>query len=400
MPETTREISEEQALTEIKHVEGIQNATGKAIWVAIGKKIATLKQQLNKLAEDSPAETEISEEQALTEIQLVPGITQATGKAIWVAMGRYIAELKQQIDKPKQKRITFKEAVKFLEGKFDLEQERKKAVEAHVRWGIVDVLIEIGAIKDVEEYNKLFDSITIDQTDLRDIRGMIERGEEITPIFDPGKLTPNDMFATIIASLSNDRGVPDYNHLGYKLLRLIRKIEQKDIPELNGVRVGNDTEKLKEAYRIAKPIRPTGPRLVFVTNNPNNTQERDLTAILEGHSITEDLEAIRIVGLKFIDPIADFIRIRTLLDEKLRTVTSQSIDFDRLTRGNYNELLRRARSARIIDMPTTRTFTHYPSYIDKSGNVSGIGCIESQEFSILTCNLSQPTYSKSRILLG
>jgi len=139
--------------------------------VVIGRQIATLKQERDILMGEKNEGDEILEEGALTEIQQVEGIQGATGKAIWVAIGRQIIKLKQELEGLRStRRISFEEASRILEGKIDLEAARKEAIEAHTRWGLVDALIQMGVIKDAKDYERFFDGITLSEKDVQKVK--------------------------------------------------------------------------------------------------------------------------------------------------------------------------------------------------------------------------------------
>jgi len=261
------------------------------------------------------------------------------------------------------KRISFAEAVKLLEGKLDLEVARTDAVKSHGRYGLVDALIKAGAINDASEYGALFDKATVSEDDLHKVLESLERGEKILPIFDAGEMTPDELFAVLFT----EGGVPHYTEsFGFKNLAKLRRIDPKDIPDLQNLHEKSYDEQLaafKAAYKEADALEPTGPRVTFTPDKLEVTRV-NISAV-------EDMQDFAKGKMTFIDPSADFLRYRAQMDEGLRKIAGRRGNFDGLSNEAYRALLDKAFADKTIDeyMPDREKVTHYPNYAFESGGV-------------------------------
>lgn len=267
------------------------------------------------------------------------------------------------VDREPEKRVPFAEAVKFLEGKLDLEAARTDAVKSHGRWGLVNALVEAGAIKDASEYGALFDKATVNEADLKRVRASLDRGEKVLPIFDAGEMTPDELFAVLFT----EGGVPHYtDSYGFKNLAKLRRIDPKDIPDLAnlaGKSYDEQSAAFEAAYKGAALLEPTGARVTFTPD------KREVTRT--GTSATQDMQAFEKGEMAFVDPNADMIRFRTQMDAGLRKIAGRRGDFDGLTPEAYRKLLDKAFAERTIDeyMPDCEKVTRYPNYAFESGGV-------------------------------
>ena len=258
------------------------------------------------------------------------------------------------------KRVSFAEAVKLLEGKLDLEAARTDAVKSHGRWGVVDALVKAGVIKDASEYAALFDKATISEADLGKVGGMLERGKKVLPIFDSGEMTPDELFAVLFI----ESGVPHYTDTyGFKNLAELRRIDPKDIPDLANLAGKSYDEQLaafKAAYKEADPMEPTGARVLFTPD------EREVTRT--DTSATEDMQAFAKGEMSFLDPNADFLRYRAQMDAGLREIDGRG-NFDGMTDEAYRAFLDKSFADKTIDkyMPDRKKITRYPNYAYKNG---------------------------------
>lgn len=267
------------------------------------------------------------------------------------------------VDTEPNKRISFAEAVKALEGKLDLEAARTDAVKSHGRWGLVDALVKAGAIEDSSKYAALFDKATVSEADLKKVRESLDRGGKVLPIFDSGEMTPDELFAVLFT----EGGVPYYtDSYGFKNLAKLRRIDPKDIPDLANLHIKSRDEQLaafKTAYKEAEPMEPTGARVTFTPD------KREVTRT--GTSATQDMQAFAKGEMTFIDPNADMIRYRTQMDAGLRKIAGRRANFDGLTPEAYRELLDKAFREQTIDeyMPDREKVTRYPNYAFENGGV-------------------------------
>lgn len=265
--------------------------------------------------------------------------------------------------KPEQ-RVSFAEAVTLLDGKLDLEAARTGAVKSHGRWGLVDALVKAGAIEDGSKYGALFDKASISEADLLKVREMLERGEKVLPIFDAGEMTPDELFAVLFT----EGGVPHYtDSYGFQNLAKLRRIDPKDIPDLENLAGKTNDEQVaafKAAYKEADPLEPTGARVLFTSD------KREVTRT--GTSATQDMQAFAKGEMSFLDPNADMIRFRTQMDAGLRKIAGRLANFDGLTPEAYRELLDEAFGEQTIDeyMPDCKKITRYPNYAFENGGVS------------------------------
>lgn len=300
------------------------------------------------------------------------------------------------VDRESEKRVSFAEAVKLLEGKLDLEAARTDAVKSHGRWGLVNALVKAGAIKDAAGYGKLFDKATINEADLPKVREMIERGEKVLPIFDAGKMTPDELFAVLFAK----GGVPHYtDSYGFKNLAKLRKIDPKDIPDLKNLAGKSREEQLaafRAAYKEAEPLEPTGARVTFTPD------KREVSRT--GTSATQDMQAFEKGGIKFIDPNADVIRFRTQMDTGLRKIAGRRGNFDGMDNAAYGAFLDKAFTEGTIDeyMPDREKITRYPNYAFENGGVPDLDF--DPDFRRVHVNDDDPDFADadlgSRVSLG
>jgi len=295
-----------------------------------------------------------------------------------------------------EKRVSFAEAVKSLEGKLDLEAARTDAVKSHGRWGLVDALVKAGAIKDAAEYGTLFDKATVNEADLREVRESLERGEKVLPIFDAGEMTPDELFAVLFT----EGGVPHYtDSYGFKNLAKLRRIDPKDIPDLANLAGKSHYEQLaafKAAYKEADPLEPTGARVTFTPD------KREVTRT--GTSATRDMQAFEKGEMVFIDPNADMIRFRTQMDAGLRKIAGRRGNFDGMSNEAYRAFLDKAFADRTIDeyMPDREKATRYPNYAFEIGGVPILSFgTDSRKVDVLYClPVSARDILGSRISLG
>jgi len=261
------------------------------------------------------------------------------------------------------KRVSFAEAVKLLEGKLDLEAARTDAVKSHGRWGLVDALVKAGAIEDASKYGVLFDKATVNEADLKKVRESLERGEKVLPIFDSGEMTPDELFAVLFT----EGGVPHYtDSYGFQNLAKLRKIDPKDIPDLANL-AGKSYEvqlaAFKAAYKEADPMEPTGARVLFTSD------KREVTRT--STSATQDMQAFAKGEMSFLDPNADFLRYRAQMDAGLRKIAGRRGNFDGMTDEAYRAFLDKAFADKTIDeyMPDREKITRYPNYAFENGGV-------------------------------
>jgi len=187
---------------------------------------------------------------------------------------------------------------------------------------------------------------------------MIERGETVTPIFDAGQFTPDEAFALLINSLTNN-GIPNYNGYMIDELRLVRRIENGEMPDPND----HDIDDLTALYKKSRPIRPTGPRLIFAHEKDRSKHE------WRNGKVERNLKAFKSGDKKYIDPVADFILARTRLDRKVKPGVNQSLRFEDLDPKLYREYLIKKIKAGLVDI---ELHSSYPNYIDKGGFIMGI----------------------------
>lgn len=263
------------------------------------------------------------------------------------------------------KRISFTEAVKYLEGKLDLEAALTDAVKSHNRWGLVDALVQAGAIKDASEYGALFDKVTVNEADLRKVSEMLECGKKVLPIFDAGEMTPAELFAILFT----DGGVPYCTRSSYscfKNLVKLRRIDPKDIPDLANLAEKPHFKQVaafKAAYKEVDPLEPTGVARILFTPDKRNGTSTVRTA-------TQDMQAYAKGEMKFLDPNADFYRYRAQMDAGLRKIAEKrGNNFDDMDNAAYRIFLDKAFADKTIDryMPDRNTFTGYPNYAFKNG---------------------------------
>lgn len=283
------------------------------------------------------------------------------------------------VDREPEKRVSFADAMKLLDGKLDLEAARTDAVKSHSRWKLVDALVEAGAIRDAAEYGALFDKATVSEADLKKACESLERGEKVLPIFDAGKMTPDELFAVLFT----EGGVPHYtDSYGFENLAKLRRIDPKDIPDLANL-YGKSREKqlaaFKVAYKEADPLEPTGARVKFTPD------KREVTRT--GTSATQDTQAFAKGEMAFIDPNADMIRYRTQMDAGLRKIAGRRTDFDGLTPEAYREFLDKAFADKTIDkyMPDREKITRYPNYAFESGGVPGLSFLPAYRGVFVYC---------------
>lgn len=261
------------------------------------------------------------------------------------------------------KRVSFAEAIKLLEGKLDLEAARTYAVKSHGRWGLVDALVKAGAIKEPEEYGALFDKATVSEADIKRVRKIVERGKKVLPIFDAGEMTLDELFEVLFIK----GGVPHYtNSYGFRNMAKIRRIDPKDIPDLANL-VGKPYEEqldaFKAAYKEANPMEPTGARILFTPDK--------LVTTRTGTSATQDIQAFVKGGVSFLDPGADFLRYRAQMDAGLRKIAGRRGNFDGMDEKAYRAFLDKAFVDKTIDkyMPDRKKITRYPNYAFENGGV-------------------------------
>ncbi|MDP2691261.1 MAG: hypothetical protein Q8O95_02555 [bacterium] len=267
------------------------------------------------------------------------------------------------VESEPDKRVSFAEAVKLLDGKLDLEAARTDAVKSHGRWGLVDALVKAGAIKDASEYGALFDKATVSEADLKRVSEMAERGEKVLPIFDSGEMTPDELFAVLFT----EGGVPHYtDSYGFKNLAKLRRIDPKDIHDLANLAGKSYDEQVaafKAAYKEADPMEPTGARVLFTSD------KREVTRT--GTSATQDMQAFAKGEMSFLDPNADFLRYRAQMGAGLRKIAGRRGNFDGMTDEDYRAFLDKAFAYKTIDeyMPDREKITRYPNYAYENGGV-------------------------------
>ena len=264
------------------------------------------------------------------------------------------------------KRVSFTEAAKLLEGKLDLEAARTNAVKSHGRYGLVDVLVKAGVIKDATEYGAIFDKATVSEADLKKVRESLDRGEKVLPIFDSGEMTPDELFAVLFT----EGGVPHYtDSYGCKNLAKMRRIDAKDIPDLANLAGKSYEEQLaafKAAYKEADHMEPTGARVLFTSD------KREVTRT--STSATQDMQAFAKGEMSFLDPNADFLRYRAQMDAGLRKIAGRRGNFDGMDNAAYRAFLDKAFAEGTIDeyMPDREKITRYPNYAFENGGVAGL----------------------------
>lgn len=300
------------------------------------------------------------------------------------------------VDREPEKRVSFPEAVKLLEGKLDLEAARTDAVKSHSRWGLVDALVKAGVIKDAAEYGKLFDKATVNEADLPKVREMIERGKKVLPIFDAGEMTPDELFAVLFT----EGGVPHYtDSYGFKNLAIMRKIDPKDIPDLAnlaGKSYKVQAAAFMAAYKEADSLEPTGARVTFTPD------KREVSRT--GTSATQDMQAFEKGEMTFIDPNADMIRFRTQMDAGLRKIAGGRGNLDGMDNATYRAFLDKAFAEGTIDeyMPDREKVTRYPNYAFENGEVHGLHFNPRRREVFLCCYFpdNAGAFLASRISLG
>ncbi len=300
------------------------------------------------------------------------------------------------IEHEPKKRVSFAEAVKFFEGKLDLEAARTDAVKSHGRWGLVDALVKAGAIEDATKYGALFDKATVNEADLKRVREMVERGEKVLPIFDSGEMTPDELFAVLFT----EGGVPHYtDSYGFKNLAKLRRIDPKDIPDLANLAGKSYEEQLaafKAAYKEADPMEPTGARVTFTSD------KREVSRT--GTSAAQDMQAFEKGEMTFVDPNADMIRFRTQMDAGLRKIAGRRGNFDGMDEKAYRAFLDKAFAEKTIDeyMPDREKITRYPNYAFENGGVPGLDfCPADREVLVFCFNPAAASeYLGSRVSLG
>lgn len=272
-----------------------------------------------------------------------------------------------------EKRVSFAEAVKLLEGKLDLEAARADAVKSHGRWGLVDALIKAGVIESAEQYGTLFDKVTINEADLKKVRESLERGEKMLPIFDAGTMNPDKLFDVLFTK----GGLPHSTQgIAYEKLSTIRKIDPNDIPDLqslckqpltvDGPSILENRLAFKAAYEKAKPLEPTGSRVIFTPDEHESTHVDT--------SATEEMFASAKSAIKLMDPNADFIRFRTQIDAGLVEIAGGLENFGNLNTEAYRALLNKTFSDKTIDqfMPDREKITRYSDFVLEDGGVMGL----------------------------
>jgi len=259
------------------------------------------------------------------------------------------------------KKVSFDEAVKLLNGKLDIKAARYNSVKQHGRWGLLDALVKTGVIKNISDYEKLFTKATFKESDLLKVCEMIDRGEKILPIFDPGEMTPNELFAVLFTESAVPHSMKSF---GFKNLDELRRINPNDILDLENLAGKSYFEQysaFETAYKMAPPLEKTGPRILFTVDILEVTHT--------GKSATQDMQAFTKGEMSFLDPSADFLRYRAQIDAGLSKIASRNDNFEGMTDENYRIFLENAFAEGTIDkyMPDSKNVTRYPNYAFKNG---------------------------------
>ncbi len=271
--------------------------------------------------------------------------------------------LKAVIEREPDKRVFIWEAERYLSGLLDLNAAKTAAINSHRRYGLVDAVVQSGAISGAAQYGSLFMKATINAADLRKVREMLISGHKILPIFDPGVLTPDQMADVLFTKC----GIDNYTD-GFSFNNLVnlRKIDPKDISDLSGLHVKTREEQLaafQSAYEAAPALTPTGPRILFTSD----IHEVSGT----GYSATLEMQDIASGDIRPLDPNADFLRVFTQMDEGLRKLAGEDENFDDMNHASYRQLLDKAYTSHTIStyMPDRVKATAYPNYVFPNGNV-------------------------------
>lgn len=174
-----------------------------------------------------------------------------------------------------ERRIYFPDAAKFL-GKSPLQvggiecKGRAEASRSHGRWGLINALVERGAIHNTSEYARLFDDATVSEPDLEKVKKAVENGSKMLALFDPGAMTLSElwnffrrveisdpterMLADLStemtpATLGNLRRV-DPNHV-FSNLRSLLGVDPNDVVHLGGFHEQDVFYAVKQAFGIA-----------------------------------------------------------------------------------------------------------------------------------------------------
>lgn len=260
-------------------------------------------------------------------------------------------------------RLSWEEAAQFLEGAFDLNLARGEAFKSHERWGLTAAAVRKGVVSNSEEYRNLFDNFSFNERYLTKIKEALGKGGKWLALFIPGHLDILDFWEVLFEqahiNCAREGGAINMDEL--------RKVNPSEIPdlELHGVNLWTAQEAWKAACKNASPLQPEASRIVFTPNEMNSGGR--------GTSAANDILWIMANKINFTDPVVDFVRFRSQIDNALREfVESVGGNFNELAQKTYQDLLRsnliteRALESRI---PDSDCITKYPLYVFPSGEI-------------------------------
>ncbi|MBA4337143.1 hypothetical protein C0416_05240 [bacterium] len=275
-------------------------------------------------------------------------------------------------DNEPAKNLSFKDAAEVLklETGFDLEAAREDAVKTHGRWGLIEALIEKGAIKNESEYSELLGEATISEKGLKGACDLIKVKARMLTAFDPGIMTPDELFEAIFTV--KQIGDPDLalyytDTYAFKNLANIRKIHPENLPDLTKLMKMPDegqVDAFKEAYNNGEPLKPTGPRLFFTHDCQNVTYTKT--------SAVEDMRSSVRGDMKFLDPMAGFLAARLRIDAGMKSILKlegRGAEYARMSENFYRSLLVKfLKNRMIIDhMSDNKNTVRYPGYAFEDG---------------------------------
>ncbi len=272
-----------------------------------------------------------------------------------------------------ENRLSFDEAKKSLEGIVDLETLRKETVRNHRRWGLLDTLMEKGAIGNESDYMDLLGQSTIGEKGLNQLIELVKEKARVLTVFDPGVLMPDELFKSIFTI--KQVGEPDLalyysDTYAFKNLNNIRRIGPESLPDLTKLmkmQSEAQVEAFKEAYKKSdEPLRPNGPRLFFTHECQNVTYNKK--------SVAENIRSSARGEMQFLDPVAGFLAARVRMDASMGAilkVLGRGKEYSTMPDNFYrSSLIKLLKDRTILDkMPDNKRIVRYPNYVFEDGYV-------------------------------
>jgi len=304
------------------------------------------------------------------------------------------------IESGPEKKVSFAEASGILNNEigFNLEEARNEAVKMHGRWGLIDALVEKGAIKDESEYADLLGQITIGEKGLIQACELIKDKARVLAVFDPGTLMPDELVEAIFTV--KQAGSPDLplcyiDTYAFQNINNIRKISPEHLPDLTKLMKMPDErqmEAFKEAYKKGESLKPTGPRLFFTHDCQNVTYTKK--------SVVENIRSSARGEMQFLDPIAGFLAARQRVDIGMRAILKllgRGHEYVRMNDNFYRSfLVKFLRDRTIVDhMPDNKKTVRYPGYALESGCVPALNFHSNNR--MFSLNESSPYVSDAKV---